>query len=37
VVDIDFNHEEFYMAIIDYFEITSDPVAVADVPSGMVE
>jgi hypothetical protein len=31
VVDIDFNHDEFYMAITDYFEITPGPVAAAEV------
>ncbi|KIM84518.1 hypothetical protein PILCRDRAFT_385422 [Piloderma croceum F 1598] len=31
VVDIDFNHEEFYTVIVDYFEITPGPVAAADV------
>jgi hypothetical protein len=31
VVDIDFNHEEFYTAIVDYFEVTPGPVAQAHV------
>ncbi|KIM71549.1 hypothetical protein PILCRDRAFT_82683, partial [Piloderma croceum F 1598] len=31
VVDIDFNHEEFYTAIVNYFEITPGPVAAAEV------
>jgi hypothetical protein len=26
-VDIDFNHRDFYNAIVDYFEITPGPIA----------
>jgi hypothetical protein len=33
VVDIDFNHEEFYTAIVDYFELTPGPIAEAHVAS----
>ena len=30
-VDIDFNHIEFYSAIVDYFELTPGPVTLARV------
>jgi hypothetical protein len=31
IVDIDFNHEEFYTAIVDYFEVSPGPIAQAHV------
>ena len=31
VVDVDFDHMEFYRAIIDYFDVTPGPVARAHI------
>jgi hypothetical protein len=30
-IDLDFNHHEFYSTIVNYFEVTPDPVAQAHV------